>query len=186
MSRPTVIRVCLHCQKEFLMDRREFNRKERQGRHDHFCSMGCSASYYNLKYDKGTKAKKNLIPGYDRTDDKSPFRYYLRKANERRFKETDLDLDYLKTLWEKQQGRCAFTGMSIVLRKHGRYKGKHDNITTASLDRIDSSKGYVKGNVQFISAALNLAKQDMPDSRFRQGLKELFEAYASQASLPVE
>ena len=42
------------------------------------------------------------------------------------------------------------------------YKTNHNNpIYTASLDRIDSSKGYVIGNVQFISTALNYMKNNM-------------------------
>ena len=33
----------------------------------------------------------------------------------------------------------------------------------ASLDRIDSSKGYVKGNVQFIVAPINYMKNTLSD-----------------------
>jgi myo-inositol catabolism protein IolC len=31
----------------------------------------------------------------------------------------------------------------------------------ASLDRVDSTKGYIVGNIQFISAAANMAKNNM-------------------------
>lgn len=34
----------------------------------------------------------------------------------------------------------------------------------ASLDRIDSTKGYVKGNVQFVCRAINLAKSTFSDA----------------------
>jgi hypothetical protein len=36
--------------------------------------------------------------------------------------------------------------------------------TNISLDRIDSSVGYVRGNVQFVCDVVNRMKQDMPRS----------------------
>ena len=39
---------------------------------------------------------------------------------------------------------------------------------TASLDRIDSSLGYIPGNVQFVSVIANYAKRDFQE-------EELFE-----------
>lgn len=35
---------------------------------------------------------------------------------------------------------------------------KHHSLKRASLDRIDSSKGYVKGNVEFVCLLINMAK----------------------------
>lgn len=67
----------------------------------------------------------------------------------------------LKTelLWEKQKGVCPYTGIKLKLAE---YKANHnDPIYTASLDRIDSNKGYIKGNVQFISTAINYMKNNM-------------------------
>jgi hypothetical protein len=107
----------------------------------------------------------------------SPYTYYLRKARTRGKGLTDLDLKYLKGLWEEQNGQCAFTGLPLRLRNE---KQKNDNIFTASLDRIDSSVGYVKGNVQYVSVALNLAKKDLSDEHFRDRLQSLFEAYSKK------
>lgn len=176
MSRPTVTLICLQCNSSYEKDRREHNRQMRKGNINTFCSLSCSATHRNIESDIGNKMKGNLRIGGDyQTDEFSPFRYYMKTAVQRKH-ECDIDLAYLKELWEQQKGRCAYTGMLLRTRNH---KTGRALIDVASLDRIDSSKGYIKGNVQFVSAALNLAKSNLPDETFRFGLKKLFEAYAA-------
>jgi hypothetical protein len=46
-------------------------------------------------------------------------------------------------------------------------KIKKDPIYSASLDRIDSNKGYEKGNIQWISRSMNYMKNDMTDQEVR-------------------
>lgn len=46
--------------------------------------------------------------------------------------------EYLRELYEKGEGKCAITGVKI----------SGEGLNKASLDRIDSNKGYIKGNVQ--------------------------------------
>jgi hypothetical protein len=65
---------------------------------------------------------------------------------------------YLWDLFEKQNRRCALSGRSIEF-------GFGTKETTASLDRIDSLKGYIEGNVQWLH---NIAKQCMSDEKFIQ------------------
>lgn len=38
----------------------------------------------------------------------------------------------------------------------------------ASLDRIDSSKGYIKGNVRYISVSVNWLKNNLDDNHLRE------------------
>lgn len=77
-----------------------------------------------------------------------------------RSKEVDVDAAYLKALWEQQKGICPMTGWKIILPDStmGWSGGKCPE--NASLDRVDSSRGYLKGNVQFIALIANLAKAD--------------------------
>ena len=74
-------------------------------------------------------------------------------------KEWDLNLEYLGDLFEKQNGKCIYTGWDLDI-------GKHNTSKTASLDRIDSSKGYIKGNVQWTHKDVNIAKNALSHECF--------------------
>jgi hypothetical protein len=72
----------------------------------------------------------------------------------------NLSLDYLWKLYEKQKELCALSGVKLSF-------GKTKNSTyVASLDRIDSSKGYTKGNVQWVHKEVNRMKSNLSDEKF--------------------
>lgn len=60
--------------------------------------------------------------------------------------EFNLTKEYLNDLYQKQLGICAITG------------DKLPSINESSLDRIDSSKGYIEGNVQWVTVQANKCK----------------------------
>jgi hypothetical protein len=72
----------------------------------------------------------------------------------------NISIEYAWNLYAKQHKKCALSGRDINFCI-GRLK-KGD----ASLDRIDSSKGYVKGNVQWVHKVLNKMKMNMPNDAF--------------------
>jgi len=80
--------------------------------------------------------------------------YLLAKAKKRR--SCDVSLNEVEQLWHKQDGKCALTGwtMTMVL-------GKGKVHTNASIDRIDSNKDYVSGNIQLVCFAANVAKSNL-------------------------
>lgn len=55
---------------------------------------------------------------------------------------------------------CPILGIPLRMYQ-GTGKGKGSFRDSASIDRLDPSKGYVKGNVQVISARANTLKNDM-------------------------
>jgi hypothetical protein len=73
----------------------------------------------------------------------------------------DITIIDIKEQWERQKGICPYTGIKLV--PPGWYS-TDEVLTRASIDRIDSSKGYVKGNIQFVSMMMNFAKNKYDDS----------------------
>ena len=72
----------------------------------------------------------------------------------------------VKDAWnqfELQGGKCALTGVSLVMEqlKRNNYRGR-----TASLDRIDNLKGYVPGNIHWVHKDVNWMKGRFPLDRF--------------------
>lgn len=70
----------------------------------------------------------------------------------------------ISEMWDKfleQDKKCAFTGETLTFNKCLR-----DCSGTASLDRIDSSRGYEKDNIQWVHKLVNVMKQDMSDNEF--------------------
>lgn len=68
----------------------------------------------------------------------------------------------IETAWDifvAQNRQCALSGTPISLTPKNR-------TTTASLDRIDSSKGYVLGNVQWLHKDVNIMKRSLTDAQF--------------------
>ena len=55
-------------------------------------------------------------------------------------------------LYKEQQGKCALTGFSLTTEK--------STANVLSIDQIFPGTGYTKGNVQWVTWAVNRAKGD--------------------------
>lgn len=75
--------------------------------------------------------------------------------------------EYLKSLIEKQNYKCALSGVDIRL-------SQLSEAWSASIDRIDSSKGYVEGNIQWLHAKINLLKLEFSNEEIIFLAKEVF------------
>lgn len=65
--------------------------------------------------------------------------------------------EYLWDLFEKQNGKCVLTGLSLnfPLKAKDVFNGNK----TTSLDRVNSDIGYLEGNVQWVHKDVNMMKQ---------------------------
>lgn len=71
-----------------------------------------------------------------------------------------ITIEYIWELFLKQDRKCALSGMPLSFPK------KADGPRTASLDRIDSSKGYVPGNIQWVHKDVNWMKGSFAQEYF--------------------
>ena len=165
--------VCKNCGVDFFYPTKEYNRQTKKFNRsddDFLCSRNCTMSWKNKNWSDETKKKRSetmskVLIGNDRAK-KGEYTYYLNKSLTRD-KQTNLSESYLSELWNSQKGKCALSKMLIHLKN-----GKH-KLNTASLDRIDSSIGYVEGNVQFVSYGINLAKNSFSNDDMIHFINEI-------------
>jgi hypothetical protein len=70
---------------------------------------------------------------------------------------------YINALIEKQNGRCALTGLEMQ-----QFDKSSDEQLLCSLDRIDSDGHYEPGNLQIVCRFVNKWKSDAKDDEFRR------------------
>lgn len=79
-------------------------------------------------------------------------------------------------LFQEQKGLCVLSDVPIQFERPENYEvGDGYQERTASLDRIDSSKGYIEGNVQWVDKKINLMKGNKTDSEFIQICRKVTE-----------
>lgn len=93
------------------------------------------------------------------------------KGAEKRMLEFDITMEYAWAKYLDQDCLCAYSGQPIFFPKTRKQKGD----STASLDRIDSSKGYVSGNVQWVHKEINRMKSNLPEGDFLKIIKNIAE-----------
>jgi hypothetical protein len=87
---------------------------------------------------------------------------YRKNAKTRKI-DFSLTMDDLQKQFEKQNGKCAYTGLDLVLPKDFLHIFGSE---IASIDRIDSSIGYQVGNIQFVRKAINFMKYQLSHDEF--------------------
>lgn len=146
---------CENCKIKFNRELKEYTRCKNKG-FSISCSRSCGATLSNLKNPRDGNINNLIVKENDKF---SSFRYYLNKArNKKKYGDTNLTLEYLKNLWEKQNGICPYSEIKMELPYNTQGINIKANLFKASLDRIDSSKGYIQGNVEFVCLGINYAK----------------------------
>lgn len=125
----------------------------------------CVKEYVKIYYDNNKEKLIKYRTDYNRNNPRkayrdldSRFHQLLKTAIYRNKFEVCLSVEDLKDVWHKQKGRCVYTKLPLLATAN--------KPNTVSLDRIDSNKGYVTDNVQFVCSAVNKMKSNMTESQF--------------------
>ena len=140
--------ICIECSKKEISEWRQKNIEYRR--------------QYDKQYNTVNKEKiriKNKRRYQNLTLDQK-FEMLISTAKKRKNFECSISAEYVKSIWQKQEGRCAYTKLPLT--------ADANQLTTMSLDRIDSDVGYVEGNVQLVCVSINRMKLDYPEHQFIQ------------------
>lgn len=89
--------------------------------------------------------------------EKEPIKFIFKDARQHakaKNREFTITLDDLFNVLIKQDNKCSLTGVAFSVENK------------PSLDRIDSSKGYTKYNIQFVLKDINVMKSNLEESKF--------------------
>jgi hypothetical protein len=123
------------------------------------------------------RAQKNGVLGFLKTKFKQSERSRVRGS---RTLEFTITIDDVIALYEKQKGLCAYSGVKMTyssykIKCHTRRTWRMTYPYNASIDRIDSLKGYIKGNIQLVCGIVNIMKSDSSEDEFLQLCKKITE-----------
>ena len=162
---------CSYSGEYFWKDKSEYSRRIKFNPDHKFykniknASLGAGEkNYAHLKPYMGVVSENFKNSRGNRKDKFSPFRYFIRQAKYKletkktKFQSFNITLEYLKSLWESQNEMCAISGVKMELPTT--LGENRSSPFCASLDRIDSSIGYMQGNVQFVTQFCNIGKKD--------------------------
>lgn len=108
----------------------------------------------NNKKRKGTKGKDKNPAWRGYKDVPGKVFSKLKRGAVQRDLVFEITIQDIQEIYEQQNKCCAFSGLPLFWGQ------------TASVDRIDSKKGYTKENVQIVHKQLNMIKRDTPNEQF--------------------
>jgi len=152
-----------------------------EDRKEYCVKVKCNCDRKTERYVSCRKLKAGISWGCDCVRRKSnshfwkgvgdiPGRYLNRMKNNAKMGgiEVSVNDEYLWKLFKRQNGKCALTGLEIYFGGRNSEKEEKKDDTTASLDRIDSNRGYVKGNVWWVHKDINIMKNDFSVEKFKE------------------
>lgn len=176
---------CEICKLDFDKSSREVRRSIKKGKPSICQNRNCRSEWGKITmkrrktHNGGMNAEwmKKINPS--KRDCFSPFRNLLHKIRNRKY-DNNLTVENLKLIWEKQSGKCAITGLQMVLPETT--ASTNVGPKCVSIDRIDNTKGYIIENVQLVCYSANLARNVFSIEEIQNFFKEIVGGPCQQSS----
>lgn len=91
---------------------------------------------------------------------------YFKSVARRRGIPFEVTIEELEALFTAQGEKCALTGIPLAFPIGTGYGGSLTDEHSPSLDRVDSTKPYVLGNVQWVHKVVNIMKNSLGQDQF--------------------
>lgn len=162
----TESKVCLNCNTKYVGWIRQ-----------KFCCSKCRASYgfKNKTEEQKERYKQSSIISFKKRRSERPeahIYFRVKTSAKKRGLPFDLELDDIEI-----PEYCPLLNIKLEYTSSGKAK-----YNTPSVDRIDSSKGYVKGNVWVISNKANIMKQDVSIEMLKTFCKNVLDKLSTDNS----
>lgn len=126
---------------------------------------------YREKHRETREAKRKALRNTFTGKMKDLLDKCTQRARKKNFK-INLDFEFLVNLWHEQDGKCAVSKLPMETISGDR-KTEGVNYFTVSVDRINSTQGYTKDNVQLVCFAVNQIKSNLDGEQFKFWLRAI-------------
>lgn len=136
-------------------------RRYRKFRYHSGCEHEKRAAYaaqYRITHKDQTKTYQD---NYNVASPRRSLGSALRRALKRKMTANHVTIDDLMRMFEANGGRCMLSGVKMTWG--AREKARKPSLHSISLDRIDNTKGYERGNVRIICHGLNALRGGWSD-----------------------
>jgi hypothetical protein len=166
--------ICKFCNIEKNIDK--FQKYKSHYTNEELYDLKC----YDCKYKVKSESKENKRYTVEEflksllADKKNANDTKHKKRKDNKFKEFNLTHEYLIDLWNKQNGKCVYSGRNMIYNYSKKdYNYLNYNPEKVSIDRIDSSKAYIQGNIVLCCAMANIMKMELPHEEFKKWINDI-------------
>ncbi len=96
--------------------------------------------------------------------------------------QSDLTSEYLISLWNDQNGLCYYSGE--VMKPNGGEKLNRPIPSSASLDKLNPHRGYVQGNVAWVTYRVNTSKGNLTEEEYYDYIESVLRVRDARACRP--
>jgi hypothetical protein len=161
---------CMLCQREYVRGLAPLRKERSLGCND--CAYKARGGHFAKVWTGGEFISGRLF-------------WSIKSSALKRNLEFNVTIQDLEDQFNNQFGRCGLSGIELKIKnKRSEFNGRRHCIefsNLASLDRIDSSKGYIKGNIMWISATINVMKTALSKDDFLKIIKIILDYNQPQA-----